>query len=119
MRARIALGRSRRVRARPEANHIAHRDAWKGVEGTSQDDAMAKYVEKLLEVRTEPLPPFSDRRPPNLPPPPSPPYPAREGRGGVGCAPDPTVSLPFFLCALLAAAGPVLLTGGRPRAHRS
>ena len=46
----MALGRSRRVRARPEANHIAHRDAWKGVEGTSQDDAMAKYVEKLLEV---------------------------------------------------------------------
>ena len=28
----------------------ATRDAWKGVEGTSNEDAMAKYVEKLLEV---------------------------------------------------------------------
>lgn len=27
------------------------RDAWKGVEGTSKEDAQAKYVEKLLEVR--------------------------------------------------------------------
>lgn len=28
-----------------------NRDAWKSVEGTSSDDAKAKYVEKLLEVR--------------------------------------------------------------------
>jgi hypothetical protein len=26
------------------------RDAWKKVEGTSQEDAMVKYYEKLLEV---------------------------------------------------------------------
>ena len=88
----------------------AHRDAWKGVEGTSAEDAMTQYVEKLLEVRTEPFPPFSDRLPLN-------PYPAHEVCG-VGRAPDCAISLPFFLCALLAAAGPVLLTGGRPRAHR-
>ncbi|KZT29976.1 acyl-CoA-binding protein [Neolentinus lepideus HHB14362 ss-1] len=25
-------------------------DAWKSVEGTSKEDAMAKYVEKLLEI---------------------------------------------------------------------
>ncbi|EIM91491.1 uncharacterized protein STEHIDRAFT_73400 [Stereum hirsutum FP-91666 SS1] len=25
-------------------------DAWKGVEGTSKEDAQAKYVEKLLEI---------------------------------------------------------------------
>ena len=59
-------------RDRQGADHIcsilcpAHRDAWKGVEGTSAEDAMTQYVEKLLEVRaaTEPPPPFSDRRPP-------------------------------------------------------
>lgn len=27
-----------------------HRDAWKSVEGTSKEDAHAKYVERLLEV---------------------------------------------------------------------
>ena len=60
-------------RDRQGADHIcsilcpAHRDAWKGVEGTSAEDAMTQYVEKLLEVRTEPFPPFSDRRPPCWP----------------------------------------------------
>ena len=28
------------------------RDAWKSVEGVSKEDAYAKYVEKLLEVRS-------------------------------------------------------------------
>ena len=31
---------------------MTRRDAWKSVEGTSTDDAQAKYVEKLLEVST-------------------------------------------------------------------
>lgn len=31
--------------------HSVHRDAWKSVEGTPKEEAQAKYVEKLLEVR--------------------------------------------------------------------
>ena len=40
------------IRTAPSIEHIpVSRDAWKGVEGTSKEDAQAKYVEKLLEVR--------------------------------------------------------------------
>ncbi|THH18494.1 hypothetical protein EW146_g2520 [Bondarzewia mesenterica] len=41
---------SRIMRADCDLHFVGFRDAWKKVEGTSKEDAYAKYVEKLLEV---------------------------------------------------------------------